>query len=69
MKAIHLLRQQQRRCVLKEYVEMYFNSAQPQQGLGQAIPVVKPRSVRNVHGKIVAFPILGGLHHDYRWAA
>ena len=64
-----ILSERQLRRVLKEYVEIYFNRARPHQGLGQAIPVAESRSVRNVDGKIVAFPILGGLHHDYRWAA
>ena len=64
-----ILSERQLRRVLKEYVEIYFNRARPHQGLGQAIPVVESRSVRNVDGKIVAFPILGRLHHDYRWAA
>ena len=64
-----ILSEKQLRCVLKEYVEIYFNGARPHQGLGQAIPVAESRSVRNVDGHIVAYPILGGLHHDYRRAA
>jgi len=64
-----ILSERQLRCILKEYVEIYFNRARPHQGLGQAVPVAESRSVRNAGGKIVAFPILGGLHHDYRCAA
>ena len=64
-----ILSERQLRCILNEYVEIYFNRARPHQGLGQAIPVAGSRPARNVDGKIVAFPILGGLHHDYRWAA
>ncbi len=64
-----ILNERQLRRVLKEYVEIYFNHARPHQGLGQAIPVAESRSVPEVGGKVVPFPILGGLHHDYRWAA
>ena len=64
-----ILSERQLRCILKEYVEIHFNRARPHQGLGQAIPVAGSRSARNVDGKIVAFPILSGLHHDYRWTA
>jgi len=58
------------RRVLRAYVG-YFNSARPHQGIGQAIPV-GPAEVERIHagaGRIVAFPVLGGLHHDYRRAA
>ncbi len=58
------------RRVLQEYVA-YFNRARPHQGIGQAIPAgaspVEPQGVGT--GRIVALPILGGLHHDYRRAA
>jgi transposase InsO family protein len=64
-----ILSERQLRRILKEYVEIYFNRTRPHQGLGQAIPVAESRSARNVEGKIVGFPILGGLHHDYRWPA
>lgn len=65
-----ILSERQLRRVLKEYVENYFNSARPHQGLNQRIPsAAKPRSVAPVGDKVVAFPILGGLHHDYRLAA
>jgi transposase InsO family protein len=64
-----ILSERQLRRVLKEYVEIYFNRARPHQGLGQAIPVAESRSVPEASGKVVPFPILGGLHHDYRWAA
>lgn len=55
--------------VIKEYVR-FFNEARPHQGIGQQIPKEiqsdeKPRST----GKVISFPVLGGLHHDYRRAA
>jgi putative transposase len=51
--------------VLTEYVR-YHNVARPHQGLGQRVPVPKARSP---DGPVVAFPLLGGLHHDYRRVA
>ncbi len=56
--------------VLKEYV-VYFNEARPHQGIEQRIPVRKDRAVAALGTRkdILAFPILGGLHHDYRLAA
>jgi transposase InsO family protein len=64
-----ILSERQLRRVLKEYVEIDFNRARPHQGLSQALPVAKPQSIPMVGGKVVPIPILGGLHHDYRWAA
>jgi putative transposase len=56
--------------VLREYAAS-FNQARPHQGLGQAIPM--RCSSTEWHGvgggRIVAIPVLGGLHHDYRQAA
>ncbi len=58
------------RRVLREYVA-YFNRARPHQGIGQAIPAgASPAEPQGVDtGRIVALPVLGGLHHDYRVAA
>ncbi len=55
--------------VIREYVE-YFNRARPHQGIGQKIPdgaTVVPEEEQK--GKLIAFPILNGLHHDYSLAA
>ena len=46
----------------------YFNASRPHQGLAQLIPLA-PTLSRNLNAPIVATPILGGLHHDYRRAA
>jgi putative transposase len=57
------------RRVLREYVA-YFNAARPHQGIGQAIPgAAGPALPSRPPGAIVSTPVLGGLHHDYRWAA
>jgi transposase InsO family protein len=56
--------------VLKEYV-IYFNQARPHQGIEQRIPVPQEVSTPapSENGKVIAFPVLGGLHHEYRRAA
>ncbi|MEO8288201.1 MAG: integrase core domain-containing protein [Chloroflexota bacterium] len=63
--------------VIKEYVG-YYNSARPHQGIGQAIPNGTPAplsasqplpAANGANGKVIGFPVLGGLHHDYRRAA
>jgi hypothetical protein len=53
------------RRVLKEYAS-YFNRARPHQGTGQRLPQAEPGRSASYRGEIVALPILGGLHHDYR---
>jgi putative transposase len=57
------------RSVLSEYVEPYFNTARPHQGIGQGIPVGRRAITSESAGRIVALPVLNGLHHDYRRAA
>ena len=52
--------------IARQYVR-YFNTARPHQGIGQRIP---DGPVKDNHaGKVIAIPVLGGLHHDYRRAA
>jgi putative transposase len=50
---------------------VYFNQARPHQGIRQQIPEPKAGSVPADHAgrKVLSFPILGGLHHDYRRSA
>jgi putative transposase len=55
------------RRVLKEYV-VYFNRSRPHQGIDQRVPDPENTSGGN-SGKVVSFPVLGGLHHEYRRAA
>jgi transposase InsO family protein len=57
------------RRVLGEYVR-YFGTSRPHQGLGQRIPRPDGLHSRGAGGgDVVAIPVLGGLHHDYRRAA
>ena len=52
---------------LKNYID-YYNTHRPHQGIGQLTPVKAGAKVET-GGKVVAFPILGGLHHYYERAA
>jgi putative transposase len=57
--------------LIDEYVD-YFNHARPHQGLDQRIPVPPKEDIYRIKGsdhRIVSYPVLGGLHHDYRRAA
>jgi putative transposase len=55
--------------VFREYVG-YFNQMRPHPGLGQRIPEGSRGLEREAKpGKVIAFPVLNGLHRDYRRAA
>ena len=58
------------RRMLAEWVG-HFNGGRPHQGIGQRIPNQRqrPNRANPEGGRIVAFPVMGGLHHDYRRAA
>jgi len=62
-----ILREQQLSRVLQAYVS-YFNRARPHQGLQQQIPDPDAAALPDEpkDGPILALPVLGGLHHDYR---
>jgi putative transposase len=55
--------------VLEEYSFRYSNTMRPHQKLGQRIPASTTRKTSSDASKVVAIPVLGGLHHDYRAAA
>jgi putative transposase len=65
-----ILHEKQLHRVLGAYVQ-YFNQARPHQGIKQQIPEQKAGLVPADHagGKVFAFPVLGGLHHDYQRCA
>ncbi len=50
--------------IVKEYVD-YYNRSRPHQGIGQRIPARFGESNPAQSGRIIATPVLGGLHHDY----
>lgn len=59
------------RRILAEYVRHY-NGARPHQGIAQRTPLsvnTVASAGRRVTGRVVAVPVLGGLHHEYRSAA
>ena len=62
-----ILHEKQLLWVLNAYVH-YFNRARPHQGIKQQLPEHKAGQAQEDHtcGEVIAFPILGGLHHDYR---
>jgi len=64
-----ILGERHMKSVLDEYSFRYFNTVRPHQGLAQRIPVPTSRKTCSDASKIVAMPVLGGLHHDYRVAA
>src|SRR5215471_15162803 len=65
-----ILHERQLQRVLKAYV-VYFNRARPHQGIQQQIPESSGSSASTRHegSRVVAVPILAGLHHDYQKVA
>jgi putative transposase len=62
---LFIISERQLRRILKKYV-LYFNRERPHQGINQKIPEVGTPRLSEGKGKIVAFPVLGGLHHSYK---
>jgi len=63
-----ILGEKRLRTVLDEYV-VYFNRSRPHQGLAQRVPLSPTMHAGPTGPKLVARPVLGGLHHDYRRVA
>jgi transposase InsO family protein len=65
-----ILHEKQLQRVLNVYV-VYFNQARPHQGIAQQIPEPSRSALSSPHPgeQVIALPVMGGLHHDYRWAA
>ncbi len=65
-----ILHMKQLQRVLNQYVAN-FNQARPHQGIKQQIPELPVPSApwHNQREKMIAVPVLGGLHHDYRRVA
>ena len=64
-----ILSERHMKSVLEEYSFRYFNTMRPHQGLAQHIPYSTAQQTCSDASKVVAFPVLGGIHHDYRAAA
>jgi transposase InsO family protein len=56
------------KAMLVEWVA-HFNRGRPHQGLEQRVPVPSDASSGASAGKVIALPVLGGLHHEYRRVA
>jgi len=56
--------------LLQAYV-VFFNQARPHQGIRQRIPdpLALSAPAPNQPGKVIAVPVLGGLHHNYQRVA
>ncbi len=66
---LSILGERHLRRVLRAYVA-YFNMARPHQGLGHRVPTPPgTATTRDAGGTIIALPVLGGLHHEYRRVA
>jgi len=62
--------ERQLRTVLTEYTYRWYNNSRVHQGI-HGIPAPDPELAKPipVNARLVARPVLGGLHHDYRFAA
>jgi hypothetical protein len=47
----------------------YFNAPRPHQGIGRYVPGGPAETATSTAGKIISYPVLNGLHHEYRRAA
>jgi putative transposase len=65
-----ILHEKQLQRMLNQYVA-YFNLARPHQGIRQQLPEPNRSSLSSYHArdKVIAVPIVGGLHHDYQRVA
>ena len=60
--------EQHLRRVLGEYVQHY-NAMRPHRSLSLDSPEGRSPVQRTPSQRVVSKPVLGGLHHEYRWAA
>ena len=53
--------------LLREYLEGYYHTARPHQGLGGETPMALEGANMNPgDGELIAIPVVGGLHHRYQ---
>ena len=52
--------------LLREFIDDYYHTARPHQGLSGETPLPQPPPGE---GELISIPVLGGLHHRYSRAA
>jgi putative transposase len=52
--------------LLREYLEDYYHTARPHQGLGGETPIPPEVNADTGNGELIAIPVVGGLHHRYQ---
>jgi len=57
-----VLHQQHLEKLLREYLEQYYHTSRPHQGLGGETPSL---AVLEGNGELISVPVVGGLHHRY----
>lgn len=66
-----ILHPYQLRRIVNAYVD-YYNQSRPHQGIGQHIPaqfnMPRAQPAKKPKGKVIATPVLNGLHHTYAYA-
>jgi transposase InsO family protein len=61
-----LLNQRHLERLLREYLEQYYHTARPHQGLGGETPIMTETAGNTGTGELIAIPVVGGLHHRYQ---
>lgn len=49
--------------LLREYLEDYYHTARPHQGLGGETPLPPEVNAGAGNGELITIPVVGGLHH------
>jgi hypothetical protein len=56
--------------LLKEFIEEYYHTDRPHQGLNGETPISQAKCpVSMGQSKLISIPVLGGLHHRYQRVA
>ena len=58
-------------CLLKEYIDHYYNPHRTHQGIRRQTPFPSERPTKTsiAEPNLISKPVLGGLYHNYRKAA
>jgi hypothetical protein len=70
MDHVVVLNQKHLEGLLKEFIEEYYHTSRPHQGLNGDTPFPrgKPSEITGP-SKLISIPALGGLHPRYQWVA